>query len=151
DTENCGACGNSCASTERCLNGTCACLAGDGSYESCDADETCCPGVGCRNLDADPTNCGACRNLCGAGETCDDGACECGDTQSNGIGPACGEGSSCCGSPAQCIPEDDDACICGAARCVAGQICCEVDDGGMLTETCVRPDGDPDHCGGCGL
>ena len=68
DESACGSCGNICAPGYSCLNGTCACLAG----------ETSCSGM-CVNTEFDANNCGKCGISCdlSAGQFCSNGTCVC--------------------------------------------------------------------------
>ena len=92
-------------------------------------------------------NCGACGNLCAAGEVCNAGACE----------VSCGAGlNNCAGA---CRDLQPDRAHCGACGLYnPGEICtdggCEVTCLVGLTacdEQCVDTTADVDHCGGCGL
>lgn len=67
DESNCGSCGFSCASGERCLSGSCAL--------SCQTGLTNCGGV-CRDLLTDANNCGGCGAACATGQSCIAGSCE---------------------------------------------------------------------------
>lgn len=144
--QHCGGCNIDCATGERCAGGRCTCLAQDGVLEACSADETCCPGIGCRALDRDARNCGLCGHLCGAGEVCDSGACTCGDLTATAGEAACEAGSLCCGNPASCKAETDAECQCGVTFCGAGQSCCDVEG----LDTCVDTSRDAENCGTCG-
>lgn len=102
----------------------------------------------CATLATDREHCGACGNVCGAGEICVDGACElncprplvscdgrCVDVDRD---PAhCGKCERAC--------DDGLVCVNGGCNtaCPAGQLDC----GGR----CVDPKHDPAHCGGCGM
>lgn len=148
DPEHCGACGVACSVDEVCLVGQCACQAQDGNLEVCGDGEACCPGLGCRNTERDPTSCGACGVRCGAGETCDAGLCTCGDARASAVGAAvCGDDTVCCGFPAQCQAEDDPQCECGTSRCGEGLACCPDGEGG---QSCARLAVDDVNCGACG-
>lgn len=94
-------------------NGGPACLAGG-------IQTACCPGVGCKDLAQDSSNCGACGRLCPPGFACDNGKCMCqvqSDCQMGGATVACikqGPNQFCqCGSTV--CPE--------GARCFPGNIC----------------------------
>ena len=64
DANNCGACGNVCASGRTCVNSVCSCGAG----------QTLCASV-CVSLTSDPNNCGACGNTCLPGHVCVNSVC----------------------------------------------------------------------------
>ena len=66
DESACGSCGNICATGYSCLNGTCACLAG----------ETSCNGR-CVNTELDANNCGKCGISCPPTQFCNNGTCVC--------------------------------------------------------------------------
>lgn len=117
DAANCGACGNVCsfphASTE-CFGGECWMGACEAGWGSCYDDP---PTNGCEtHTDSDPKNCGACGNVCDAGNTCKSGACT----------PCAG----CIAADGTCTSGIDDllcgsggvACKnCGPAMCYAGK------------------------------
>ena len=119
--ENCAFCGDECAPGKECLLGT------DNQYHCfCEDDnETLCDGT-CQILDQDPTNCGACNNLCPGTfsphyvATCTKGIC----------GGACEPGYADCDG----LPDDGceidvriDSRHCGACgvACAPGQVCAE--------------------------
>jgi hypothetical protein len=75
----CGGCAIACPAGQTCNSGACSGAVspcGNGRvYAFCGAGGLCCPGGGCTSLWADPANCGACANVCDAGQSCDAGAC----------------------------------------------------------------------------
>lgn len=154
DINNCGACGEVCANEELCVRGLCVCES-PGGTQQCGEDDTCCPGAGCRNLDTDALHCGACGVICGAGESCVDGACACGSTAGGvATGKACSNGTSCCGDPESCVADTlanpNPLCSCGGVTCQAGQACCELTTPQGPVDTCVIASQDPLNCGACG-
>jgi hypothetical protein len=77
DVNNCGACGNVCPDVNPGFDPGCA--GGNCFYQRepappCPEGTTRCVG-GCADLLADPANCGACDNVCAAGEICFGGLC----------------------------------------------------------------------------
>jgi len=74
-TFNCGSCGFACTGSYSCVGGKCAC-AGKLPDECKTIDDagTELGGI-CVNLKTDPANCGTCKNACGTGGKCVDGAC----------------------------------------------------------------------------
>jgi hypothetical protein len=110
----------------------------------CSPDQTACNGV-CVDLDIDRNNCGACGNVCGAGEDCCSGECvdvaysedNCGH-----CGHACGAGDTCCAGDCDDLKTSEDNCgACGNA-CGAGEDCCN--------GACRDVDHDANNCGACG-
>jgi len=79
------------------------CLCGG---RTCGPTEDCC-GSECKDLLADPENCGRCGNSCN-GLPCNDGRCVCGDTE-------CMPGWTCCDPEAEptCIDLQNDMNHCG--------------------------------------
>ena len=148
DRNNCGGCGNVCADTQSCLNGSCGCQ----SYEAnCDGT--------CSYLFADSNNCGACGNVCPEGNRfCNGGTCrpcsdvgqsECGgrcidmqNDQNNcgGCGNVCGEGQACVAG--RCL---EGTC---SISCGGGSICCGSEATGQF---CTYAGQDRNNCGGCGI
>ncbi len=119
-------------SKKKCKNGTTKC------------------GKKCRDLSADPANCGACGHACASGEGCVSSACtggcgagqtrcggSCVNTQTDGAncggcGHACGSGQSCQGGQCQTAGCGAGQMLCGGA-CVASvgdNPCCTQDDCG---------------------
>lgn len=95
DDSNCGACGKTCAASETCATGNCACKSG---LTRCNGD--------CTDTKADNANCGTCGTTCGELETCTTGSCE------------CSAGLVRCGGA--CIDPRNDSAYCGAsADCAA--------------------------------
>ncbi len=99
---------------------------------ACEPGYTPCEGR-CVDLDTDPGHCGACGLACAAEERCRAGLCvplsEGGWPEEDGsIGDGGGAGDGGAGD--------------GGGGCGLGEVRCE--------GRCVRPDREPDHCGGCG-
>lgn len=96
---------------------------------------------GCETMtSADDENCGACGVVCGAGESCVDGACD----------SLCDEGSADCdGDPSTCEPLDTDA-NCGACGNACGEFS-ECTDGACVPRECPVgfDDCDDDASNGC--
>ena len=69
-------------------------------------------GGACTSLAHDVTNCGACGNVCKAGEVCSSGKCA----------TSCGGGTTQCGTA--CVTTGTDGANCGAcgAACKAGEV-----------------------------
>jgi hypothetical protein len=180
DTDNCGACGVSCAGFEainlgsRCVKGACAfeCLTKADAvgtpheFRDCNSllDD------GCEiDISTDPTNCGACGNACQAGQHCIHGKCGCfdGKTDCNGYCTDtryddynCGGcGTDCVLPAAACSPlppNTNYGCVqsaCGKLKCVSGFADCNQDlNLGCASDGCETDLGvNPDNCGGCGI
>jgi hypothetical protein len=117
DANNCGACGNRCASgscvngscsqpqptcgaNQTSSNGVCVCVAGytmaagvcQPNQSSCSAGLTMCA-AGCTDLGSSLNNCGACGMACGAGQACMAGVCA--NLPPQGSGASCSTGSQC--------------------------------------------------------
>ena len=178
DSANCGACGNKCPvnaelhMTSRCADGACAfeCL----NPASSRSEWRNCNGAledGCEaDVSKDPTNCGACGNVCASGTPCIEGKCGCppGLTACNGncVDTAisdsnCGAcGVKCNDTPDSCSPTPPNAyfgCrggVCGRLKCVGTAADCN----GNLDATQCAGDGcevgslaTTENCGACGV
>ncbi|MEO7113285.1 MAG: hypothetical protein ABI183_22790 [Polyangiaceae bacterium] len=161
DNANCGGCGVHCGAGEMCSSGSC--------QTTCGASQTVCNGADagvdagrggipfCATLSTDDENCGACGNVCAAGEACSDGACQltCGATET-----ACNSGdggtNETDGGAAYCANFQTDNANCGACgrSCDPGQMC---NNGGCGTtceadlvqcgSSCVDPNSSTMYCG----
>ncbi len=112
NSDNCGACGNSCSHDSVCRNGvcvqvTCTC------NPVCPTGQTWCNGA-CIDTESDNSNCGACGTVCAAGTTCSNGAC----VQSQCTTPA-----DCAQSTAPCLTATCVSGTCGFAPAPAGTAC----------------------------
>ncbi len=107
DENNCGGCGNRCASPKVCLQGTCRCGRLKPNYCGTAAG----PGT-CVDFQADPMNCGGCGRAVGANQICEAGvaktctgktACnnECIDTMTDGEN--CGRCGNKCEYSLRCM------------------------------------------------
>jgi hypothetical protein len=93
DTNNCSHCGTTCTGTT----------------------PACCSGM-CKDLDSDVTNCGQCGHVCNSGETCVNGACECGTGSACATGYTCVNGG-CFNTNCESPPFQGSACGTGCADC----------------------------------
>lgn len=143
-----GTCGGSlCADGEICVSGRCLCEGGDGGFDPCTGGRSCCPGVGCRDFQADAASCGGCGVVCAADQVCSGGSCT----------ANCEGGLDACGGDCANLQTSNDHCggceqaCSGSQTCVEGT-CLLVCDGSLTecTGSCVNLDVDPNHCGQCG-
>jgi hypothetical protein len=116
----CGGCGHACTGNERCVAGTCLCVA---------PETTRCAGR-CTDVTIDPAHCGRCETACAMGMVCVAGACS-----------ACPAGrASCAGS---CVDLLSDPRNCGACSrtcmrwCVSGSCWCWMDGDCGAGQVCV--------------
>ena len=91
--------GQLCANGNSCQGAVgCRCNGG----QQCSGTKHCCAG-GCKSVNVDTLNCGACNANCGPGETCDNGRCRCGSTLgAKGGGAVCSKNTCIngqCGTP----------------------------------------------------
>jgi hypothetical protein len=114
----------------------------------CTPNQITCNGV-CTSTQSDANNCGACGNVCPAGDSCTNGACAtpcpagltlcsgaCINLQSD---PGnCGMCNSACPSNETC-----SGGVCAITACPQGESMCN----GM----CIPTSGDLNNCGGCGI
>jgi hypothetical protein len=173
DESNCGGCGVSCGAGETCSAGRCTCAGAMGSVgggEVCTGGTPECCSTGCVNPASSTSNCGACGNVCGAGETCSAGACTCGGTSGTmGVGEACtGAGNECCSSTCTNVTTDPTHCgsctnvcgaseTCGGGRCqcggttgAAGAQACPGASNECCGTTCANITSSAANCGMCG-
>jgi Collagen triple helix repeat (20 copies)/Stigma-specific protein, Stig1 len=117
-----------------------------GSVSGCKAGQTNCSGV-CSGLSTDDQNCGACGNVCAAGQVCSSGTCAL--TCQSGL-------TKCSGT---CVNANTDNANCGACAnvCAAGQVCssgaCVVTCQAGLTNcsgACTNMLTSNQNCGACG-
>lgn len=124
--------------------------AGPDASPACGLGETSCSGA-CRNLAADPANCGTCGNLCGSGQRCTAGVCQI----------TCDAPRAICGAGAaqSCVDVSDDNGNCGRCGtvCTPGQVCaasaCTTACDAPRTTcvgACVDTQEDRTNCGTCG-
>jgi len=139
--DNCGACGNACATNELCRVADCV-LDCPTSPEYDD-----CGGTVCASLLTDTDNCGACGNVCGSGETCSCGTCvsACVDlntdaTHCGTCGTACDTADVCCCG--ECMLEADCPTECPMVP-IPAELDCETG--------CSDSRYDMMNCGACGL
>ncbi|MCB9598326.1 MAG: hypothetical protein H6719_36770 [Sandaracinaceae bacterium] len=142
----CGACatdgGATCGGSEVCCNGSCADALSCGTcMDDCGAmGRDCCRGS-CVDQQTDEANCGACGNVCGAGQVCCGGACVGSDASHCGQGcGVCTPGSELCCS-GSCVTIGNMYCNACGVSCSTGECC----DSG-----CVDLEDDPLNCGACG-
>jgi len=141
DPSHCGACGNGCPDG-LCVDGTCPGTpmvdggSADGSTDmgpadagrdamhpdfgpppacACNLGESCCDGR-CVNTDLVTESCGACGNVCAAGEVCSTGTCR----------TECGEGLTRCGDLCLDVSTDPNHCgacgdVCASGICLEGE------------------------------
>jgi hypothetical protein len=115
------------------------------------------------NAAIDVNNCGACGNVCAAGQSCCGGVCADLQTSSANCGACghpCAAGQSCCSGACTSLSSDENNCgacgnVCPGANgtpfCLRGRcdIVCHFSYsycGGV----CVFEPSDPSNCGGCG-
>ena len=94
DPNNCGACGNPCATGASCSKGACTCP----NAETSGVPGVACGGT-CVDAQSDASNCGGCGKVCPEGSLCADASC------------ACRYGLTLCGNA--CVDTTADASNCG--------------------------------------
>lgn len=138
DTQNCGACGNTCAPGQIC---TIRQEKGTTPVCACDPGETLCDGYSCADLLTDLDNCGACDNRCprvAHGEAaCQNGYCtsacstgwgDCDGDPTNGCETDLSRNTRHCGACG-------NACDNGAGQpCIDGQCFMTACDAGVVTK-----------------
>ncbi len=147
DFDNCGACGNKCASGQVCAAGACALFCSGGTTQC---------GTSCVNTLNDAAHCGTCTTACGAGQVCGTGKCAL----------TCVGGSTQCGTSCVDVNLDGNNCgVCGT-KCATGTVCaagkCGLACGTGLTQCggagsdgggaafCADTNNDGRNCGVCG-
>jgi hypothetical protein len=137
------------------VGGECRC--GDGEACAGDANDFCCQQAGCRDLDVDVENCGACGVECQAGEClapiCAGGEC---DVRPAPDGTECSSQRFCCGGACTgaCAPDSVESRACG--NCGTQTRTCDDDctwgDWGACTGAgpCAPGTNETEACGNCG-
>jgi len=130
--ETCGACDNACVDqacvAQRCYGGDSdQCTGCDTATQVCCSTSTDPVCVGAAQLSVDRYNCGACNNVCGLNEQCNNGQCQC---------PADSTWDLCDGACTS-LPFNNDNC----GRC--GNVC---DQGAGIV--CIQGNCIPDPCNG---
>ncbi|MBX7100429.1 MAG: hypothetical protein K1X89_22110, partial [Myxococcaceae bacterium] len=135
DPQNCGRCGNVCATGLTCSAGSCIALTCTAATEkqTCAASGggtgTCCASS-CTQLKTDVNNCGTCNRKCAAGETCSNGTCGVDTCDASNAGAICHTTVSgsittglCCGTG--CVNTRSDPLNCGNCNrvCPSGASC----------------------------
>jgi Glycosyl hydrolase family 12/Stigma-specific protein, Stig1 len=141
DSQNCGACGNTCGSGSSCQAGACSCTSGfvscggscvASNAQHCGSSCTACSGTDVCNSD------GTCSSTCSSGTKCSDGACSSSTNSADcgSCGNACSGGTTCvsgtcsCGTSTQTVC--NGSCVditttsnCGSCgnKCGSGQTC----------------------------
>ncbi len=148
--EHCGSCRFNCndefthefgSAADICADGICDCSTepdvGDPATPAACAfgDRPTCCTDGCRDTANDPLNCGGCGVTCGAGESCVNGLCACGDVIAPEFAaqacPETGGGSEanqCCGGECRDVTVDGTNCgscgtVCGPTTMCNDRIC----------------------------
>ncbi len=140
----CGQCGNACASGYVCRLGKCTSTCGP-NLSKCPVDG----GDQCVDTTNDPNNCGACGQQCKSNETCvaQDGGpskCELG----------CGPGTTACGQNCVDLTIDPNNCgkcgaSCGGGTCYNSKCCSGTNI--YCNGSCIDNQTDPNNCGGCAI
>ncbi len=125
----------------------------------------CCNDVPCVDVTLDNNNCGKCGNVCGTGEICITGTCQCIGGGDGGTTMACSAGQACCPGPlgSGCTSVTTDVANCGSCghACQAMETCessqCQCGKGAGCTGTdtccgsgCIDTQTDAMNCGKCG-
>jgi hypothetical protein len=173
DVDNCGGCGNACPKPARSFHASAVCadskctiacdeLSADCNHQSADGCEI--------STGDDPNNCGACGNVCKAGDPCWKGACGCpkGFTVCDGqCTNLASDNLSCgaCGKACVAPPSNDPAWLCGPDiqppstdwGCTGGgcKLVCKPSfgdcNGNLCSDGCETDERtDPKNCGACG-
>ena len=167
----CGGCRMTCngagtLQADLCADGQCQCSTEPGNA-ACSVGQTCCNaptapnGVGCRDLAADPQNCGGCGNVCTAdAPDCVAGRCTCSGADPCGRTADDAAQMMCCGGTCS-DPRDDATCGTCTNSCTTNSSCvgssCTCDAsfancaGPSQNQCPTNTTSDLDHCGGCNM
>ena len=136
EPQNCGACGNKCATTQFCAGGKCT--------DQCNTPFKLC-GQFCVNLDTDHENCGTCGKGCTPDQDCIGKACV----------KKCALGLTPCGDTCANLTSDHDFCgdcntACGMTETCSGGLCCGAGQTSCAGQ-CVDLQFNNDNCSACGF
>ena len=143
NASHCGACGNACEGTARCIMGECTPACANEEY---DCDPTI-DATRCVNLNSDRENCGYCDTPCEEDETCTAGECILCSPPFTRCANACIDLNTSFQHCGECDRICHGVCACGVCYPTDGDVPdggCAVTDGDADADTDVDADADTD-------